>query len=164
MKKLFLIALLLPFTALADAPCEHPVFVTQCQFDGLIDELAGQDGEDGQDGQDGADGADGIDGINGIDGRDGIDGADGVVSTAWINETRSWNTKFNSFLAASDAIQIYLPDDKSSRVTFGASRVHGQTGVGIGYAYKAENTFALTLGLGASHGEKTGKVSVGWEF
>lgn len=160
MKNTLWLAILLPFTALADGNndhCTHPIFVTQCQ----LAELQGQDGEDGQDGQDGADGADGIDGV---DGRDGINGLDGVVPEAWINETRSWNSKYSSLLAASDAIQIFLPDDASSRVTFGAARVQGQTGVGIGYAYKADNTFALTLGLGTSHGESTGKVSVGWEF
>ena len=166
MKKLFLLAVLLPFTAQATPPqCEHPVFVTQCQLDQLVGQ-DGEDGQDGQDGQDGADGKDGRDGIDGINGADGRDGRDGVVPQEWINETRTWDTRMHKYMAASDAIQVFLPQDKTSRLTFGVSRIHGQRGVGFGYAYKqdGDDAVALTFGMGVSGGETTAKASIGWEF
>ena len=164
MKHFLWLALLLPFTAQADAPCEHPVFVTQCQLDNL--DLTGADGQDGQDGQDGRDGIDGKDGKDGKDGIDGIDGKDGVVPTQWINETRTWNTRMHKYMAANEAIHVFLPQDKSSRLTFGMSRIHGQNGLGVGYAYKddTDDAVALTFGIGISGNEKTAKASIGWEF
>ena len=124
----------------------------------------GIDGIDGIDGQDGIDGTNGIDGIDGQDGRDGIDGIDGVVSEEWIKETRYFNTKYANFLAASNAIQIYLPQDQSSRLTLGVGRVGKTTGAGVGYAFKTESGVALTLGIGSAGGEEVGVASVGFEF
>lgn len=126
----------------------------------------GRDGIDGQDGKDGVDGKDGRDGKDGIDGRDGRDGKDGVVDENWIIETRNWQSKWYRYSAASEAIQIHLPQDQDSRVTFGMSRIHGTTGLGVGYAYKTDrdDNLAFTLGLGTSGGERVGKASVGFEF
>jgi hypothetical protein len=124
----------------------------------------GIDGIDGINGIDGIDGRDGIDGINGIDGRDGRDGRDGVVPTAWINEVRYNHQRLARYTAASQAVQIYLPQDQYSRVTIGVSKVSSYLGLGIGYAYKNDDGVAFTLGLGNSGSESMGKASVGFEF
>jgi hypothetical protein len=63
-------------------------------------------------------------------------------------------------------MQIHLPQDQNQRVTFGMSRIHGTTGLGVGYAYKTDrdDNLAFTLGLGTSGGEQVGKASIGFEF
>ena len=154
--------LLLPMLAFGQGnDCDHPRFVEHgCEVGGAD----GADGADGQNGSNGADGTNGTNGTNGIDGIDGIDGRDGVVSQKWINETHNWQSKWLRYTAANEAIQIHLPQDQKSRVTFGISRVHGNSGYAIGYAYKYEDGLAFTLGLGTSGGEQVGKASVGFEF
>lgn len=169
---LTLLALMISAPAIAtdndddsDDPCRHPVFVThEC--------LASQGGQDGEDGEDGADGEQGPrgeqgpagpQGPQGEPGRDGIDGKDGVVPTDWYNEL----SRTRSYLAATEAIQIHLPDDATSRVTFGVSHVYNETGFGVGYGYRChdcERDVALTIGIGTAGGETAGKASIGWEF
>jgi len=124
----------------------------------------GPQGEQGEDGKDGRDGKDGLDGKDGRDGLDGINGRDGVVDYSWITETRSFQSRYSKYAAASEAIQIHLPQEQESRITFGISRVHGSSGLGVGYAFKNEDGVAFTLGLGTSRGESLGKASVGFEF
>ena len=73
---------------------------------------------------------------------------------------------FGKYLAATSAAQIYLPQNKSSRLTFGASRVNGSTGLGLGYALMLNDTdnTAITLSLGVSGGKVAATASVGIEF
>jgi hypothetical protein len=63
-------------------------------------------------------------------------------------------------------MQVHLPQDQNQRMTFGMSRIHGTTGLGIGYAYRTDrdDNLAFTIGLGTSGGEQVGKASVGFEF
>jgi len=171
--------------ATGDHDCDHPVFIEV----GCAVGPAGQDGQDGQDGRDGidgvdgrdgvdgtngADGRDGVDGINGRDGtngtngldgangRDGLDGQDGVVPTDWYEQMQ----RNNRYALANDAIQMYLPQGKQSRLTLGATVYGGALGVGLGYAYMVddESKTAFTLGVGISHDETAVKGSVGFEF
>ncbi len=129
----------------------------------------GEDGATGATGQTGADGSDGergATGATGATGAQGLAGRDGIVDTTWITETRNWQSKWYHYSAATEAIQIYLPQDQDHRVTFGMSRVHGTSGYGVGYAYKTDRDdgLAFTLGLGTSGGEQVGKASIGFEF
>jgi len=144
-----------------DDPCSHPNFVTHECLDSV---LAGQDdGEDGSNGEDGSDGNAGLDGTNGldgVDGRDGVDGKDAVIPEGLF-------TEYNKYIAAASAAQIYLPQDQSSRVTFGASHVAGETGYGLGYAYRCEDCErapALTVSIGQAGSETAYTASIGWEF
>ncbi len=60
-----------------------------------------------------------------------------------------------------------MPQDKGSRLTAGAARSHGETGYGLGYAYKfrdRSDNLALTVGVGKSGGEEVGVASLGFEF
>ena len=171
--------------ATGDHDCDHPVFIEV----GCAVGPAGQDGQDGQDGRDGidgvdgrdgvdgtngADGRDGVDGINGRDGtngtngldgangRDGLDGQDGVVPTDWYEQMQ----RNNRYSLANDAIQMYLPQGKPSRLTLGATVYGGALGLGLGYAYMVddESRTAFTFGVGVSHDETAVKGSVGFEF
>jgi hypothetical protein len=178
MKKYSALALVFLFgTAFAgNEDCDHPRFQeVGCSYSGEqgppgadgrdgADGQDGADGRDGADGQDGADGIDGQDGTNGLDGQDGIDGLngkdgrdgiDGVVSETWITETRHTFDRYAHYSAAYSAIQIYLPQDKGSRIT------------ALGYAYKwddREDSLAFTFGVGTSGGEEAYKASLGFEF
>jgi 2',3'-cyclic-nucleotide 2'-phosphodiesterase (5'-nucleotidase family) len=87
-----------------------------------------------------------------------------VVSTEWINEVRYFNEKYSRYLAADQALQVYLPQDQQSRITFGMGRAGSNTGIGMGYAYVNEDGVALTAGIGTSGGETVGRISVGFEF
>lgn len=171
----FCVVLLLGFSAAASAtgekePCSHPVFVTHACLDTVVtdgqdgqDGQDGSDGQDGKDGRDGQDGQDGIDGIDGQDGRDGIDGIDGVVPSDWINQLDN----FRRYSMALDAAQAYLPQNKNSRFTLGASQGMHQLGVGLGYAYvdqDDDNRLAFTIALGFSGDHVAARASVGFEF
>jgi hypothetical protein len=164
-------------------PCSHPNFVThECLDSTLNGGGDGADGQDGQDGQDGTRGATGATGATGPQGEQGIQGERGEqgiqgergekgdpgdVPEDWINEVRSFNSQYSKYLAATSALQIYLPQDNLSRVTFGASTVDGELGYGIGYAYRCalcDNAPALTIGLGGADDELIGTASIGWEF
>lgn len=124
----------------------------------------GAQGEQGETGAQGDTGARGLVGPQGERGLSGERGLAGVVSETWIKEVRNFNNKYSKYMAASESVQIYLPQNQHSRVTFGLGRVHGETGLGVGYAYKSADDIAFTLGLGTSGGETVGKMSVGFEF
>lgn len=133
----------------------------------------GTDGKDGVDGRDGVAGKDGRDGIDGADGRDGVDGKDGIVPTTWITETRDnfltvnkWYRAAREAAAATAAMQVHLPQDRASRLTFGMSHLNNTTGVGVGYAYKLDNdrNTALTVAVGVAGDETAIKGSFGFEF
>ncbi len=87
-----------------------------------------------------------------------------IVDMKWIIETRSFHQRYGRWAAASEAVQIYLPQDQESRITFGVGMVDGNTGLGLGYAFKNDDGVAFTLGIGTSGGEDVGKASVGFEF
>jgi hypothetical protein len=82
------------------------------------------------------------------------------------NKVASWNSQLNGTLAATNAAEVFLPQVKDSRVTFGASTVGSSVGVGIGYArmIDTETRTAFTLSLGTSGGKSVAKASVGFEF
>ena len=133
----------------------------------------GVDGKDGADGRDGIDGKDGVDGSDGADGRDGIDGVDGQVPTEWITNTNNtfnihnkWIQSYREAAAAEAAMQIYLPRDQNSRITFGVSRMNGMSGYALGYAYMLDNdrNTALTFAVGVAGDETAAKASFGFEF
>jgi hypothetical protein len=173
--KLIYLLLLLPMLAIADSDDDCRRDPHHCDNGGQIGPPgpqgeqgeqgeAGATGATGQAGADGAQGEQGITGTTGGIGAQGERGLPGVVSTTWITETRLWQTNWLHYSAASDAIQIYLPQKQHSRLTFGVARIHGTGGYALGYAYKNEDGVAFTLGLGTSGGEQVGKASVGFEF
>lgn len=140
--------------------CDHPRF---------LEKGCGYEGEDGADGKDGLDGRDGKDGTNGVDGRDGVDGKngrDGEVPTEWINNVYNLFDESRDYLAATVAMQVYLPQEQTSRLTFSGSRVGNTTGLGVGYAYMMDNSrnTALTLAVGRAGGETAVSGSIGFEF
>jgi hypothetical protein len=157
MIKLILMLLLLPILAFGnDNPgdCNHPRFLEHgCPEQGT----PGPQGEQGEQGES-------IVGPQGEQGIPGIQGTAGIASQTWINETRNWQSKWYNYSAASDAIQVHLPQDQPSRVTFGIARTHGTSGYAVGYAFKNEKGLAFTLALGKSGSEEVGKASVGFEF
>ena len=151
--------ILIPSIALAGGgECEHPRFLEHgCGYEG-------QDGKDGVDGQDG---------VDGMDGRDGIDGKDGEIPTEWINETRNyyentnkWYRAVRDVAAAQAAMQVHLPQQQKSRLTFSGAYIGNTTGVGVGYAYMMDNErrTALTLSLGHAGDETAVRGSFGFEF
>lgn len=120
----------------------------------------GRDGIDGRDGVDGADGKDGVDGKDGTNGRDGVDGVDGRDG----RDAREWRNEFSRFLAATNALDIHLPNGAGNRVTLGASKVRGMYGVGFGFAGQNEEGKAFTIGVARSGSETLVKGSVSIEF
>jgi len=124
----------------------------------------GPAGPPGPVGPPGEPGEPGPPGPTGPQGPAGPPGPQGEVDYTWILETRTFHEKYGRFAAAMESVQIHLPQDQHSRVTFGVGRVQGNTGLGIGYAFKNEDGLALTFGLGTSGGENVGKASVGFEF
>jgi hypothetical protein len=87
-------------------------------------------------------------------------------TTNFVNEVRIWQSDWLNYSAANEAIQIHLPQEQDSRITFGMSRIHSTTGFAVGYAYKTDrdDNLAFTLGIGTSGGQQVGKASVGFEF
>jgi hypothetical protein len=70
------------------------------------------------------------------------------------------------YMAAQSAMQVHLPQDQRSRITFSMAAVGSNTGIGAGYAYmldKEKNT-AVTLSVGLSGGETAARIGVGFEF
>jgi septal ring factor EnvC (AmiA/AmiB activator) len=140
----------------------------------------GCEGPPGPPGEQGPPGEDGKDGKDGRDGVDGIDGKDGEIPTEWITEVRNYNTstvnqfnvlnKWNKTIreavAASASMQVNLPRDRASRMTFSVSDIDGQTGIGAGYAYMLDNesNLAFTLAVGQSGNETAIRGGVGFEF
>ena len=146
-------------------PCSHPVFVTHECLGTYVPET----GTDGTNGQDGLNGADGADGATGPMGPQGPAGPGGVSSNSQSSLTANlsrYSGQYYDYLAATEAAQVYLPQNQDSRVTFGVSTVNGTTGLGIGYArrFEGEDAPAFTLALGTAGGETTAKASFGFEF
>lgn len=189
---LILAMLLMASMAFAQDPCAQRFVTTEClesyDFNGTdgvdgtngTNGTNGRNGRNGVDGIDGATGTNGYDGINGVDGMDGIDGADGRDGIDGIDGadglrghrgpiglTGRAAEDFRNYLAATSAAQIYLPQTLSSRLTFGASRIGGTNGLGVGYAYRipsGKDNAAVTFSLGLSGGKVAGTASFGFEF
>lgn len=163
-----------------DEPCSHPNFVTHECLDTIVDGLDGEDGEPGPEGPEGPPGPPGVPGPVGPVGPEGPmgpagpagpqgergpvgpagrDGVDGVVPMAWYHELRS-------HMAAESAAQVFLPQNKNSRLTLGTSRVMGRTGIGLGYAYRSseDGNTAFTLAVGRANGGHVVKLGIGVEF
>jgi hypothetical protein len=164
MKTLQLIAILFLTTTVYawddEMDCDHPRFQeVGCTY-------PGEQGPPGEQGEQGEQGPPGPQGEQGPPGPQGLQGEPGVVDQSWINETRNWQSKLLHTAAANDAIQVHLPQDQASRVTFGVAQSFGETGYAVSYAYMTdrEDRLAFTLGLGTSGGEEVGKASVGFEF
>ena len=172
--KLITALLLLLFSAGAFATdCEHPRFLERgCGEEGPPGPAGppgpqGPPGQDGQDGEQGPPGPMGPQGPAGPMGPQGPQGEPGVVDQTWITETRYRFDEFRHYSAAYSSIQIHLPQDKGSRLTAGVGRSHGETGYGLGYAYKwddRDDNLAFTFGVGTSGGEEAYKASLGFEF
>jgi len=91
----------------------------------------------------------------------------------WITNTNNtfsthnkWIQEYRDYAAAEAAMQVYLPQDQNSRVTFGMSRMNSTSGYGVGYAYMLNNSrnTALTFALGVAGDETAAKASFGFEF
>ena len=182
---LILFFLSAPLWAGGNGECDHPRFVEiGCGEPGPPGETGppgppGEDGADGRDGADGVDGVDGRDGVDGVDGRDGADGAvgpqgpPGTVPTEWILETRNYYSNVNRWYeaareaaAAQAAMLSPLPQNQTSRLTFGMANVRSTTGYSVNYAYKLDNdrNSAFTLSLGVAGDETAVRGSFGFEF
>ncbi len=133
----------------------------------------GPPGPAGPPGPQGPPGEDGLDGVDGQDGRDGIDGKDGEVPMEWITNTTNTFTTHNKWIqaardaaAAQAAMQVHLPQDQSSRMTFGMARINETTGYSLNYAYMLDNerNSALTFSVGQAGDETAVRGSFGFEF
>lgn len=174
----------LSMSVYATPQCDHPNFyVKGCEYpelngkdgkDGIdgIDGTDGRDGLNGADGRDGArgeqgergpqgiagtDGRDGIDGTNGKDGADGRDGRDGVDGKSFSRSA------IDRIVAATNALDIHQSTE-GHRATFGASRVNGATGLGVGYSYRDDDNRVYKLGVSRSGSETLVKGSLSLEF
>lgn len=163
-------------SATGNGNCNHPRFVEVGCENGGPPGPQGEQGEQGPpgpagppgpQGEQGPPGPQGEQGPPGPAGPQGERGPAGEVPTDWIMEVRTFNIELSEYLAASDAIQIHLPQDQSSRFTIGAAHVNGVTGYALGYGYlcrDCERDVALTFGIGKAGSETTVKGSIGWEF
>ncbi len=158
MKKILLLILFISLSAFADRDDDCRGDTHHCE------------GSPGQDGKDGEDGRDGVDGVDGVDGQDG---KDGEVPTEWITNTNNTFNVHNKWIqasrdaaAAEAAMQIHLPQDQNSRLTFGMSRLNSTSGYAVGYAYMLDNdrNTALTFAVGVAGDETAAKASFGFEF
>ena len=63
-------------------------------------------------------------------------------------------------------MQVYLPQDRQSRITFGISKVSNTKGVSVGYAYMRDddNNAAFTVAIGRAGSETAIQGSFGFEF
>ena len=153
--------------------CDHPRFVEHgCIEDGK-DGKNGRNGKDGKDGKDGEQGLPGPVGPAGPKGDKGDKGDPGEVPTEWITTTQNnfnnvnkWYQRARDVIAAEAAMQVFLPQDQTSRLTGGVSSVGGTTGYAVGYAYMFDNerNTALTAVVGVAGDETAAKVSFGFEF
>lgn len=154
------------------------------------DGIDGADGLDGADGSDGAPGAQGPQGMPGVDGKDGKDGTPGVkgdkgdtgdqgpqgeVGPKWDAgedvqqlraEMRAYNDDVASYVAATESVQIHLPQEKNFRMTLATGRAFGQQGVGLGIAARAddESRTAFSFGVGRANGKTVTKAAISFEF
>lgn len=133
----------------------------------------GPPGEQGPPGPQGPQGEQGPQGIQGIQGIQGEKGDTGEVPTEWLTEVNNhystinkWYDDIHDAAAASAAMQVHLPQDSSSRLTFSISSVDGREGLGAGYAFMLddEHNTAFTVAVGTSGGENAVRVSGGFEF
>ena len=167
---------LLAYATKAEAQdCTHPRFVEigceYAQFEGKKGPKGdrGPAGAPGQQGPAGPQGPVGPQGPQGPAGPQGPKGDPGVVDYAQVNRFIERNSYYYSralgkTIAATEAIQIHLPQEQDHRITFGISEFDGHGGMGIGYAYMSEDAVAITVGLGTAGGETVGKASIGFEF
>ena len=137
----------------------------------------GPQGETGQTGATGATGPAGPTGPVGATGATGPQGEPGEVPTEWLTTTNTsiennyntvnkWRQEIRDFVAADAAMQVNLPQDQTSRLTFSMSSVNGTTGVGAGFAYMLDNesNTAFTLAVGQAGSETAVRASAGFEF
>lgn len=164
--------------------CDHPVFQeVGCSYERIIPGPQGEQGPTGPQGPQGPMGPAGPMGPQGEQGPMGPQGEQGpagpmgpmgppgVVDYEEVNKFIN-NTYYSRFgdwgkhVAATEAIQIHLPQIQDHRLTLGMSSFDGHAGLGIGYAYmmESENAAAITVGLGTAGGDWVGKASVGFEF
>ena len=63
-------------------------------------------------------------------------------------------------------MQVHLPQDRVSRMTFSVADIDGKIGVGAGYAYMLDDdrNTAFTLSFGKSGSENAVRLSGGFEF
>jgi len=94
--------------------------------------------------------------VAGADGRDGRD----YQGPSY----RDMRSEFTDFIAASSAIQMHLPQHKTSRVTANLIHVGGSTGVGFGYARKYGEDSDVTFGVGTSGGKHVVQFGISGEF
>lgn len=176
--KFLLIILLVLFSAPAfaggngDGECDHPVFVeVGCGEPGPAGPPgpSGPPGEPGPAGPPGPQGPPGEPGPAGPPGPQGPQGEPGVVDynqvTSLIDESYSYRFgRFTDYMAAVSALDIDLPRDEGHRITATGSKVHGTTGVGIGYAYMDDKGVAFKAGIARAGDENIVKVGVSFEF
>jgi hypothetical protein len=95
------------------------------------------------------------------------------VPNEWITNTNNtFNTHNKWIIAARDAIaadgamQVFLPQHASQRVTFSGVRINNTTGIGVGYAYMLDDDrrSALTVSIGRAGDETAIRGSFGFEF
>jgi len=130
----------------------------------------GPQGEQGEQGETGATGAQGEQGEQGIQGERGPAGEVDETTLTTINNNHTtvinWWQEARDAAAAQSAMQVYLPQDQNSRLTFGMSRLNETTGYALGYAYMFDNdrNAALTFAVGSAGSETAVKGSFGFEF
>lgn len=127
------------------------------------DGVDGRDGDPGKDGKDGATGPRGPRGYNGTDGRDGKDGRDGIDGRDGVDGKSFSRSAIDRVVAASTALDIHQSTE-GNRVTFGASRVNGAAGFGIGYSYRDDDRRVYKVGVSRSGSETLVKGSISLEF
>jgi hypothetical protein len=146
-----------------------PVFAggyDECSHPRFVEYGCGDAGPQGEQGEQGPPGEQGERGDTGPQGEQGEQGPPGEVPIEWITETRNWHEIIRDAAAAEAAMQVHLPRDQTSRMTFGMSRMHSVTGFAVGYAYMLDNeqNSALTLAVGRAGDETAVKGSFGFEF
>lgn len=99
-------------------------------------------------------------------GPQGEQGPPGEVPQEWITNVHNLYEESRAYMAAAAAMQVYLPQDQTSRLTFSGSRVGNTTGIGAGFAYMLDNdrNTSLTLAIGRAGSETTVSGSFGFEF
>lgn len=155
-----------------DGECDHPVFIeVGCGEPGPAGPPgpSGPPGEPGPAGPPGPQGPPGEPGPAGPPGPQGPPGEPGVVDytriTSLIDESYTHRFgRFTDYMAAVSALDIDLPRDEGHRITATGSKVHGTTGVGIGYAYMDDKGVAFKAGIARAGDENIVKVGVSFEF
>lgn len=156
--------------------CDHPRFVEKgCEEQGPPGPRGprGPEGPQGPEGPPGPPGPPGPQGPAGPPGPPGPQGPPGEVPTEWITETRNtfnthnrWIRQAREALAAQTAMQVHLPQDQKSRVTFGMAHLNSTTGYSAGYSYMLDDdkNSAFTVAVGVAGSETAIQGSFGFEF